>query len=72
MHIPRVDNFEASVLTSPRKLRSGDRIATGWSTHDLVLDVRLSTNGAHLTLSPGRGRKVYTIHRRTPVPVIHD
>lgn len=71
MHIPRVDNFEASVPTAPRDLRVGDRIATGWSTHDIVVGVIESSNGAYLTLRPPGGDR-YEIHRRSPVPVIHD
>lgn len=71
MRIPKIDNYEASVPTRPRDLRVGDKIATGWSTHDTVVDVRPSSNGAYLTLRPQRGQ-VYEIHRRTPVPVIKD
>lgn len=69
--IPKVDNFEASVLVAPRDLRPYMKIATGMTTHDTVIGVCESKNGAYLTLKPQRG-PAYEIHRRTPVPVIHD
>ena len=69
MHIPKIDNYEASVPTRVRDLRVGDRIATGWSTHDTVIGIEPTPSGAYLTLRPQRAA-TYRVHRKTPVPVI--
>lgn len=65
-----VDNFEASVPTLPQNIRVGDRIAVGWTTSHVVLAVRPTASGAHLDLQSRTGP--YTIHRRSPLPVLRD
>lgn len=69
-HIPRVDNFEASVPTLPQDVRVGDCIAVDWSTSHVVCAVRPTASGAYLDLQSRTGQ--YTIHRRSPLPVLHN